>query len=190
VIDALVRATDYTDQAQVTNWPARIVLVVVVAVLIGLALLGMRRGWINRQRRQAWIAEPLDAPNAEAGLSEPVPGLFIGTAMAGDWMDRVAVHDLGVRSRSNASWGDEGIWFDRTGARGVFIPAADIVAIRVDAGIAGTVKARDSVVVVTWRLGQATVETGFRADDGPGHRRVLDGVTAAFGVGVLGQGDR
>jgi hypothetical protein len=190
VTDALVRATDYTDQAQVTNWPARVVLVAVVLALIGLALWGMRRGWVNRQQRQAWIAEPLDAPSADAELCEAVPGLFIGTAMAGDWMDRVAVHDLGVRSRSNASWGGSGIWFDRTGARGVFIPAADVEGVRVDAGIAGTVKARDSVIVVTWRLGEAVIETGFRADDTGGHATVLGGLTSTFGAGVQRRGDR
>lgn len=176
-----VLATDYAQQAPVTNWPARIVLVVIVVALIALALWGMRRGWRNRQGRQEWIPAPLDTPgNAE--LSAPIEGLFIGTAMAGDWMDRIAVHDLGVRSRASMQWGAEGIYLDRVGARSVFIPSADIEGIRLDRGVAGTVKAKDSVIVVTWRLGEAMVDSGFRADDGVGHAAVLDGLAQTLGV--------
>lgn len=180
-------AADYTQQAEVTNWPARIVLVVVVLILIALALLGMRRGWQNRKARQDWIAQPAQEPSDPTHLSEPVEGLFLGTATAGDWMDRIVVFDLGVRSRAQVSWGNEGIWLDRTGARDVFIPAADVVGIRLDRGVAGTVKAKDSVVMVTWRLGDAVLDTGFRADDSAGHRSVLDGLTSVFGAGVQGQ---
>lgn len=177
-------ASDYTDQAQVTNWPARIGLVVVVAALIALALWGMRRGWVNRQRRQGWIPAPDERPRDESQMGRPVNGLFIGTAAAGDWMDRIAVHDLGVRSRALLSWGAPGIWLDRVGARDVFIPADAIARIRLDSGVAGTVKAKDSVIVITWHLGDATVDTGFRADDSAGHANVLDGLAAAFGASV------
>jgi hypothetical protein len=190
VSDAVILAADYVDQARVTNWPARVSLVVVVLALIALALWGMRRGWVNRQQRQAWIAEPLHAPTDAGGLSEPVPGLFLGSALAGDWMDRVAVHELGVRSRADVSWGDEGVWFDRTGARSVFIPMADLSGMRVDSGIAGTVKAKDSVIVLTWRLGEATIDTGFRADAGAGHRTVLNGLTSTLTADVEERGDR
>ena len=178
-----VLTSDYTDQAQVTNWPARIGLVVLVVALIALALWGMRRGWMNRQRRQADIPAPLDQPLGTAAQGDPIEGLFIGTATAGDWMDRIAVHDLGVRSRASLAWSTDGIWMDRVGARSVMIPADDIVGIRLDRGVAGTVKAKDSVVIITWRLGDALVDTGFRADDAAGHRTVLDGLTATFGAG-------
>ena len=175
----LTWTTDYTQQAEVTNWPARIVLVVIVVALIALALWGMRRGWRNRQGRQAWIPAPLDLPTAD-DLSEPVEGLFLGSATAGDWMDRIAVHDLGVRSRAALSWGDHGVWLDRVGARSVFIPADDVVGVRLDRGVAGTVKAKDSVVVGTWRLGEAVGDTGFRADEAAGHAAVLDGLMSAY----------
>jgi hypothetical protein len=180
-----VRTTDYTEQAQVTNWPARFVLVVVVLVLIALALWGMRRGWRNRLARQASIPAPADAPTTSE-LAAPVEGLFIGTATAGAWMDRIDVHELGVRSRAWISWGAAGILLDRVGARSVFIPGEDLQAIRLDRGVAGTVKAKDSVVIVTWRLGEALLDTGFRADDGAGHRAVLGGLMATFPVAAKG----
>ncbi len=184
MIDFLARTADYTEQASVTNWPGRIALVLVMLALIGLALWGMRRGWRNRQRRQDWIPAPAEEPPVTDELGPPVPGLFLGTSAHGDWMDRIVVHDLGVRSRAEVSWGPSGIWFDREGAHDVFVPAESVVAVRTDRGVAGTVRARDSVIVVTWSLGEATVDSGFRADDTVGHGTVLDGLEATFARGV------
>jgi hypothetical protein len=184
VLTAAVRASDYVEQAEVTNWPARIALVLVVLLLIALALWGMRRGWRNRAARQADIPEPSDAAPADAVLSAPVEGLFAGTGTHGDWMDRIVVFDLGVRSRASISWGPEGIWLERVGARSLFIPADRVVGVRTDRGVAGTVRGRDSMVVVTWRLGDRVVDTGFRADASSDHATVLDGLVSTFAAGV------
>ena len=52
---------------------------------------------------------------------------------------------------------------------------------------------KDSVIVVTWRLGDLEVDTGFRADDGDDHRALLDGLMAFVSVdeaqGPYAQGD-
>lgn len=185
----LASGAAYTEQAQVTNWPARIAWVLVVLALIALALWGMRKGWVNRQRRQADLPAPLDAPPAgteltSAGFTPAVSGLYAGSGVHGDWMDRIAVHDLGVRSRATISWGDSGIWLDRDAARSVFIPRDSVVGIRSDRGVAGTVRGRDSMVVITWHLGDRTLDTGFRADESEAHASVLDGLMAAFSTGV------
>jgi hypothetical protein len=179
-----VNAADYVEQAQVTNWPARILLVVIVVGLIALALWGMRRGWVHRVQRQADLPAPADTPPADAQLTAPVEGLFAGTGVHGDWMDRIAVHDLGVRSRARLSWATDGIWLDRDGARSLFIPAEAVTAVRADRGVAGTVRSRDSMVVITWRLGDRVLDTGFRADASADHAAVLDGLMAAFSTGV------
>ena len=183
-------AADYTQQATVTDWPVRIALVAVGLGLIALALWGMRRGWRRRRESQSWIAEPLTAPPDAASFGAPVPGLFVGTAIHGDWMDRVVVFDLGVRSRADVSWGQDGLWFEREGARDLFVPAAAVESIRTDRGVAGTVRARDSVIVVTWRLGEAVLDTGFRADDTDGHGTVLDGLTATFAASAHEAGEK
>lgn len=177
-------AADLTEQPAVTNWPARIGLVLLTLALIALALWGMRRGWQARAARQSDVVEPATAPPPGTQLCTPVGGLFLGTSRAGDWLDRIVVFDLGVRSRAHVSWGPSGLWFDRTGARAVFVPAGDIVGLRTDRGVAGTVRAKDSVIVVTWRLGGAVVESGFRADDSSGHDSVLDGLVTTFAPGI------
>ena len=124
------------------------------------------------------------SPPADALLSDPIEGLFAGTGTNGDWMDRIVVHDLGVRSRATIAWGTEGIWLDRSGARSVFIPAAAVVGVRTDRGVAGTVRSKDGMVVVTWRLGDRVVDTGFRADATADHATVLDGLVTTFATGV------
>ncbi len=175
---------EYVEQAQVTDWPQRLLLVGVVVAVIALALWAMRRGWRARQRRQQDVPAPMDAPSGDWRLGEPVAGLFAGTGTAGDWMDRIAVHDLGIRSRAQLSWGDGGVFLDREGARSVAIPAGAIAGVRTDRGVAGTVRAKDSMIVITWRLGDRLVDTGFRADASPDHTTVLDGLMAAFPTGV------
>jgi hypothetical protein len=177
-------AADFVEQAEVTNWPARIGLVAVMLALIALAVWGMRRGWIHRQQRQADVPPPAEIPPADALLSEPIEGLFAGTGTNGDWMNRIVVHDLGVRSRASIAWCPEGIWLDRSGARSLFIPAAAIVGVRTDRGVAGTVRSKDGMVVVTWRLGDRVVDTGFRADAAADHATVLDGLVTTFATGV------
>lgn len=179
-----VLTADYVEQAQVTNWPARVVLVLVVLALIALALWGMRRGWRNRAGRQSDLPAPLESAPAAAVLGDPVDGLYAGTGTNGDWMDRIVVFDLGVRSRAAVSWGTDGIWFDRAGARSLFVPADDVVAVRTDRGVAGTVRSKEGMVVVTWRLGDRVVDTGFRADASADHDAVLDGFVATFATGV------
>jgi hypothetical protein len=179
----IVFAAGFTEQAQVTNWPLRIALVVAMFAIIAAVLAAMLRGWRSRQRRQSEIPAPSawnESQNASGTEAEGVTGLYVGTATAGDWLDRIAVHGLGVRSRADVVVSPDGIGIRRVGASSFFIPKADVVGFRTDRGVAGTVRAKDSVVVITWRLGQHELDTGFRADDGTDHRTLLDGLMVTF----------
>lgn len=173
-----VVAEGFVEQAQVTNWPARLAWTALVLGVIALVLWAMRRGWKNRVQRQSDVPAPA-APVAEPS-AQAVPGLYLGTAVSGDWLDRIAAHGLGVRSRASLDWSDAGIAVHREGAPSMQIPAADILGVRADSGVAATVRSKDSVVVVTWQLGDRVVDTGFRADDSAGHRTVLDGLMGTF----------
>lgn len=169
---------DYTEQADVTNWPGRVIAVVITVAFIGFALWGMRRGWLNRQRRQADIAMPLREPGGMSFASEE-SGLFIGTSRHGDWLDRIAVHELGVRSQAQCHVGSDGVWLERQGAADVVIPVNDIVDVRVDRGVAGTVRSKDSVLVFSWNLGDVRVDTGFRPSTADAQQRLLTALTQA-----------
>lgn len=162
-MSVLLRAT--AESAPVTQWPLRLLLVAIVAGVIVVALVGMRRGWRNRAARQSSIPSPPTPPAALDDLVLPeVGGVYLGTVMAGDWLDRVVVHGLGVRSRAVLQVGADGALLLREGAPDLFVPRESLRAVRSDRGIAGKAYERDGVLVLTWDLGGRLVDTGFRAD--------------------------
>jgi hypothetical protein len=129
-------------------------------LIIGVAWFGMYRGWRNRQARQADLA-PL--PVVPAGKVSGVEGVYVATTTAGDWMDRIAVHELGVRSNADLAVSRAGLIFHRQGAADVFIPVDHLTGVRTDRGIAGKVTAEASgLVVVTWTHDGHELDTGFR----------------------------
>lgn len=178
--------------APVTQWPLRILLVLVVAGVIALVLFGMRAGWRRRARAQADIAEPLLPPESLPEVTAgPFAGVFLGSTRHGDWLDRIVVHDLGVRSRATLEVGTSGIALRREGARDVFIPAPAVRAADMSRGIAGKAYERDGVLVVTWDLGGRLVDTGFRSDVADDQRVARDAIIGlAAGQGQAGEGIR
>ena len=71
----------------------------IIVVVIALAALG----WRGRLARQRDVTAPPEAPET---LSEPhyvANGQYVVTTTAGDWLDRIAVHGLGVKSNATAS---------------------------------------------------------------------------------------
>ena len=178
--------------APVTQWPLRIALVLVVVAVIALVLLGMRAGWRRRARGQADLPAPaLPPPAPFASTVAPVAGVFLGSTTHGDWLDRIVVHDLGVRSRATAEVGSPGIALRRQGARDVFIPAEALREAHAGRGIAGKAYERDGVLVITWELGGRLVDTGFRADVGEEQGELLEAILGlATEHGRAGEGRR
>jgi hypothetical protein len=147
--------------APVTAWPERLALTLLVLGFIVLAIMGMARGWRRRGERQSHLPTPatsLGTTNATALLQ--VPGRFVGTSMHGDWLDRVVVHDLGVPSPAVVVIHPTGIEFRRTGARDLAIPIGVVDAVSLDTAVGGDVV--DGALIITWRLGDHVVDTGFR----------------------------
>ena len=167
--------------APVTQWPLRVVLVLLVLGVIAVVLLGMRRGWTRRASRQADIPPPPEPPVSDSPgpPASGYPGVYVGTTMHGDWLDRVVVHDLGVRSRMLAQVGSDGVAIWREGARDLLIPAASLRGAGLARGIAGKAYERDGVLVITWELGGRLMDTGLRADAADDQRTLLEAVLAA-----------
>jgi len=135
-------------------------LLTLVLVLVALALIGL--GWRNRLRRQADI-EPLPAVPAE--LSDALAaaeGQYVATTTAGDWLDRIAVQQLGLRTNASLRVHPEGVLFDRSGAGPVFIPADRLTGVRQESGMAGKFVEKDGLLVLSWMLGARELDTGFR----------------------------
>ncbi|MCC3282731.1 hypothetical protein [Arthrobacter caoxuetaonis] len=141
------------------DWLIFLICVVIGAAVI-LALFAL--GWRGRRQRQADIPRPRPLPD---GLELPrfeADGQYVATTTAGDWLDRVAVYGLGVKSVATAAVFDEGLLFARKGAPDVWIPRADLRDVRLERGMAGKFVEKEGLVLVTWQLGPKPVDTGFR----------------------------
>ncbi|MEY4323011.1 MAG: hypothetical protein RL410_792 [Actinomycetota bacterium] len=156
----------------VTNWPERIALTLaVVGFFVGAVLL-MRRSWQKRATAQSGITAPSFVP-ADFTPDFTVQGRYLASTAAGAWLTRIVAHQLGVPARCELAVGRDGIAFNREGAQPFFVPRSDLVDVRVDRAIAGRAFEKDGIAVITWRLGDVFVDSGFRADTGEGHMQVI-----------------
>ncbi|MEP6597860.1 MAG: transporter [Actinomycetota bacterium] len=144
----------------------RAILVLACLLVLALALCGMWVGWRQRAERQASLGS---LPPMPTGLGQlrlgPHSGLYVGTTVADRWQDRVVAAGLGRRATASASLHDSGVVIDREGEPPVFLPSEALVGARLGAGLAGKVTGAGGLLVLTWRLGDAVLDTGFRADD-------------------------
>ncbi|PJI85608.1 hypothetical protein [Luteimicrobium subarcticum] len=146
-------------------------------IVIGIALFViMWRGWRHRERRGAALVPDLPPVPATGDLGTTrtgeIAGVYVSSTTAGDWLDRVAAHDLGYRSRAVAQVFDTGVLITREGAHDVFVPADRLVDVTTSPGMAGKFVGKDGLVVVTWEAPGATLDTGLRTQH-PGDRAVL-----------------
>lgn len=153
---------------------ASYVFAFVVAVLIGVVIRRMMRGWKRRSRLQEAAIGTLPAVPVELGavVVGQSRGLYVGSTIAPNWLDRVSVGDLGYRYKAVLTRYPAGILLERCGTSPIWIPGDSITAIRVEPGLAGKVlpevKADNpgGILVIRWRLPSGTeIDSGFRGDD-------------------------
>jgi hypothetical protein len=143
----------------------RVLLTLAVVVFFLLCLCGMWLGWRRRARSQS--ARVLPFPVAPDELGDELlaaQGIYVSTTRAHHWQDRIVTRGMGLRT--SASWRlyAAGIEVIRVGAEGFWIPIESIVDIRTDKAIAGKVMGIDGLLVITWRLGDVLLDSGFRGD--------------------------
>ena len=147
---------------------ASLIMAAVLAVLIAFFIRQMMRGWLRRAQRQAELIGRLPPLPDTVGpaLIPPTKGLYVGSTIAPSWQDRIAVGDLGFRSKAVLTRYPEGIMVQRTGARPIWIPDDAITALRTERGIAGKALTYDGILAIRWKLPSGTeIDTGFRSDD-------------------------
>jgi hypothetical protein len=141
-----------------------LILVLIVAFLIR----QMTRGWLRRAQRQVELIGRLPALPDSVGpaIIPATKGLYVGSTLAPRWLDRIAVGDLGFRSKATLTRFPEGIMVQRSGATPIWIPDESITAIRTERGIAGKALTHEGILAIRWRLPSGTeIDTGFRGDD-------------------------
>lgn len=159
-----------------------------IAVLIGLVIRRMLRGWQNRAARQEDLIGVLPRPPEPLGpaVIAPISGLYVGSTLGSDWLERVNVGDLGYRSRATLTRYPEGILLERSGVGPIWIPSDAIITVHTGHALAGKVipdrgNEQDprGLLVIRWRLPSGTeIDTGFRGDDRRDHERWTTGAAA------------
>ncbi|OBA90892.1 transporter [Mycobacteriaceae bacterium 1482268.1] len=145
-----------------------LIVAAVLAVAIGFAVQAMVRGWRNRAQRQAELVGQLPPVPDTVGpaIVPPTKGLYVGSTLAPSWQDRIAVGDLGYRTKAVLTRYPEGIMLQRSGGRPIWIPDESIIAIRAERGIAGKALTHHGILAIRWRLPSGTeIDTGFRGND-------------------------
>lgn len=136
-------------------------LFAVAIVVVAFALLW--RGWRSRSRPQA---QSLPAPQRPAPgtpvLGDPVEGTYVVTTLGGQPLERVAAHGLGIRTSALLAVSEAGIILDRDGVDDMLIPTEAITGVGTTSGMIGKFVEKDGIIVISWRLGDTAVDTGFR----------------------------
>ena len=157
----------------VTDWPARLFWIGLLIACVAVTLWLIRWGWVRRARRYA------DQPTLDRIVASGdvlANGRYLGSALAGQWLERITAARLGSPSTCELILNDASLSFDRGGHGDFTVPRAAIVAVRTDRGLLGEVYGPDGIVVITWLWGEVAVDSGFRADPVTQHARVLAGL--------------
>jgi hypothetical protein len=145
-----------------------LIMAAVLVLLIAFFIRQMMRGWLRRAQRQVEMIGSLPPLPETVGpaIITATRGLYVGSTIAPSWQDRIAVGDLGFRSKAVLTRYPEGIMVQRTGASPIWIPDDAITAIRTERGIAGKALTYDGILAIRWKLPSGTeIDTGFRSDD-------------------------
>ena len=160
----------------------RVLLSVGTLLFAGVFYALMFKGWRARQRRQDDLPAPRPAPDRPVQVVVPaVPGLFVGTTGAQDWLDRIAVHRLSDRATAELAVTTEGVLVVREGPPELWLPFPDLLDATVEQSLAGKVVS-GGMLVLTWRLGARTLTSAFRATDHAEHARLRDAIRSLLPV--------
>ena len=172
--------------APVTHVTSRIIFTLVVVVVIGLAIWGMRRAWLGKAKAFEHLPAPQVAPTANSvPVTQEFAARFAGSTVSGQWLNRITVHALGTPRGVVASVHSDGIFINDDGDFTLWIPKTDLKNVRSGRGLAGDVVEPEGMVILTWNLGDQSIDTGLRVNRNLNHeefykaaRELVNGVSA------------
>ena len=171
----------------------RLQAVGVLLVALGLIYALLYVAWLRKQKRHASAAIAAERRRTEQGLdTAPVlhderpaqivaEGTYVSTTAAASRLERVTVEGLGNRSRATLTVRrgdiDQLVRIERQGESTVIIPAARLLSVRRDRGMAGKFIGSKRILVIQWRAEDGAIyETGFL----PRYRADVDRVESAL----------
>ncbi len=160
--------------APVTHVTSRIIFTIAVFAVIGLAIWGMRRAWLGKAKKFSHIPAPDTAvPVGSVSVTGAFDARFAGSTVSGQWLNRITVHALGTPRGVIASVHSDGIFIEDDGDFSLWLPKSDLTAVRAGRGIAGDVVEPEGMVILTWTLGDQSVDTGLRVNRNSDHEEFL-----------------
>lgn len=147
-------------QQQVTAWPQRLLLTLLVIGVIALTVWGMWRSW----RKRAAVDLPVLRAPADFTADTEVAGRYLGTSPAQDWMQRIVANGMGAPGNAFANLAVPGVLLTREGEPDLFIAATQIDDVQIGRGVAGQVAEKDGIVLWFWTVGDRALQSGFRPD--------------------------
>lgn len=145
----------------------RLLLTLLVVAFFALCAFGMWRGWRRQARAQSVEFPPFPDVPADPGIPvlPDARGSYVCTTRGGHWQQRVVTRGAGLRTTATLRLYSAGVEIERVGAPGFWIPVESVIAVGTGKGMAGKVMGTQSLLVISWRLGDAELDTGFKADD-------------------------
>lgn len=149
----------------------KLLLVLIVLLVVVLVVVLLRRSWERQHTHRALVLAPFPKPPMEltgpdgAALLPEISGVYLGTSMAGDWHDQVAVGDIGQQTTATMHLSPAGLLVDRAGATPLWIPALSLRGTHLGLSVAGQPMSGDGTMVITWQLGGHLLDTGFRGEE-------------------------
>ncbi|MHB0928641.1 MAG: PH-like domain-containing protein [Candidatus Nanopelagicales bacterium] len=154
----------------------RMALVLGIIAVIALTYWGMYRGWQARVASQREL--PLPQPqSSEPTVAGPWSGIYLGATRAGRWLDRIDAHSLGARSLVRLRLTAHAIDLERENERSFSIPRTEVIGVRADKGIAGRAFEDGGIIVISFRLGQESIDIGMRFPDTAEHLAALSALS-------------
>ena len=135
-------------------------------------------GWRNKLKRQVGLGELPEVPEGLGGAVISVPGQYVVTTAAGDWLDRMAVHQLGIRTPGVVNVHTAGVVIERQGAQDIFIAKDTLTEVGTRSGMVGKFVEKDGLVVMGWLLENTAVDTGFRTTEAGAKRPLIEALQA------------
>jgi len=170
----IARLATEPHSAPVTQVGPRLVFTLVTIAVIALAVWGMRRSWAKKAGQFAHLPAPqTQAPANVEWTAGPVEARFGGTTTTGQWLNRVVTYDLGTPRGVTVAVSRDGLWLTDDTDFQLWLPAQDIVGVRTSRGIAGDVVEPDGMIIVSWTLGDTTLDSGIRVSRHADHELVL-----------------
>ena len=169
---------EISEQAQVSNWPMRILLTALTLIVIGILFALIVRSWRRRAKSQSGLGS-LPAVSAEvaeeleSGELATTEMRYVGTASDVNWNDKIAFAGLSNRGFAEVGVHAQGVVIDRGVAGVLFIPRDSIVGVGLAKGVAGRAFGKDGVVAIRWVHADFTLDTGLRSSSSIERQKIV-----------------